>query len=384
MMSFGVILLTAREIYITHLTIFDTAPSVFLLVSVMLVIIENPGKITRSWKKRFKNLIWGGVFMKRFLVAFLVLVTLVAFAKVNITLYTSVPKDIVTEIVRSFHEKNPDIEVTFYRSGTSKVMAKILAEMKSGGLKADVIWTAEPSYFLWLKEKGVLMKYVSPEAKNIPDLFKDKEGYFIGTRVMSIIIAYNTDLIKRDEVPKRWEDIIEYASDAATTSPLYSGSNLVWVYAMVKLYGWDFFEKLADKNIAILSSNTTAGKELANGSYKLAFILDYTVRKLKAKGSHVDVVYPEENNVLIWSPIAIVKTTEHSEAAKKFVDFVLSKEGQKILVDYGKLIPVRGDVHMPEGVPSLEELLKRSFKIDWNDLKKHSDERKDTFADIFE
>ncbi|RKX55073.1 MAG: ABC transporter substrate-binding protein [Thermotoga sp.] len=324
--------------------------------------------------------------MRRLLIVLILMVLLigVVYSKTQITLYTSVPKDIVTEVVKSFQEKNPDIEVIFWRSGTSKVMAKILAEMKTGGLKADVIWTAEPSYFLWLKEKGVLMKYVSPEAKNIPDIFKDKDGYFIGTRVMSIIIAYNTDLMKKEQVPRRWEDILKYAADAATTSPLYSGSNLVWVYTMVKLYGWDFFEKLRDGGISILSSNTTTGKELANGSYKLAFILDYTVRKLKVKGSHVDVMYPEENNVLIWSPIAIVNTTQNPEAAKKFVDFVLSKEGQKILVNYGQLIPVRGDVQMPVGVPSLDELLKRSYKIDWNDLKKKSDEIKDTFADIFE
>jgi len=320
------------------------------------------------------------------LIIFFVLLSTLLLPKTQITLYTSVPSAIITEIEKAFEKAYPDIDVVVWRSGTSKVTAKILAEMKAGEIKADVLWTADPSYYIYLKEKNLLMKYISPESVKVPDSFKDKDGYFTGTRIMSVIIAYNTDLLKKEETPKNWEDLLKekYRDSMVSASPLYSGTNLVWLYTMVKLHGWDFLEKLSENGLTIVSSNKTVSQELANGSYKVAIVLDYMIRSLKAKGSPVDLIYPEKNNVLIWSPIGIIATTKHPKEAKKFVDFVLSKEGQKVLVEKGSLIPVRPDVDMPEGAPKLEELLKRSYAIDWKDLKNVTDDLKDTFSDIFE
>ncbi len=325
--------------------------------------------------------------MKRLsFIIFFVLLSTLLLPKTQITLYTSVPSAIITEIEKAFEKAYPDIDVVVWRSGTSKVTAKILAEMKAGEIKADVLWTADPSYYIYLKEKNLLMKYISPESVKVPDSFKDKDGYFTGTRIMSVIIAYNTDLLKKEEAPKNWEDLLkeEYKDSMVSASPLYSGTSLVWLYTMVKLHGWDFLEKLSENGLTIVSSNKTVSQELANGSYKVAIVLDYMIRSLKAKGSPVDLIYPEKNNVLIWSPIGIIATTKHPKEAKKFVDFVLSKEGQKVLVEKGSLIPVRPDVDMPEGAPKLEELLKRSYAIDWKDLKNVTDDLKDTFSDIFE
>ncbi len=324
--------------------------------------------------------------MKKFLVAISLVVFVVAFAKVQLVLYTSVPSSIIVEIEKAFERANPDIDLVVWRSGTSKVTAKITAELKAGGIKADVLWTADPSYYIYLKERGLLEKYISPESRYIPNAFKDPQGYFVGTRIMAVTVAYNTDLLGKSDLPKTWKDLLakRFKNSIISASPLYSGTSLVWLYAMVKLYGWDFLEKLADNGLTIVSSNKTVSQELAKGSYKIAIVLDYMIRNLKSKGSHVDLMYLDENNVLIWSPIAIIKGTKHLEEAKKFVDFVISKEGQKILVEKGKLIPVRSDVEMPEGAPNLKDLISRSLKIDWSDLKKQSDELKDEFSDVFE
>ncbi|MCD6450362.1 MAG: ABC transporter substrate-binding protein [Thermotogaceae bacterium] len=324
--------------------------------------------------------------MKRLLITVILILGIVAFSNVQIVLYTSVPSSIIAEIEKAFEKAYPDIDLVVWRSGTSKVTAKIMAELKAGEIKADVIWTADPSYFLYLKEKGLLEKYVSSEFKYIPETFKDPEGYFVGTRIMAVTIAYNTDLLKKSDLPKSWEDLLEkkFKDSVISASPLYSGTNLVWLYAMEKLYGWNFMEKLYDNGLTVVSSNKTVSQELAKGAYKVAVVLDYMIRDLKSKGSHVDLLYLDKNNVLIWSPIAIIKGSNHIEEARKFVDFVISKEGQNILVKMGKLISVRTDVEMPEGTPKLEELISKSLKIDWEDLKNVTDELKDEFSDIFE
>ena len=323
--------------------------------------------------------------VKKLLAVLILILGIIAFSKVQIVLYTSVPSSIIAEVEKAFEKANPDIDLVVWRSGTSKVTAKITAELKAGGIRADVLWTADPSYYLYLKEKGLLEKYVSPESKYVPAAFKDAEGYFVGTRIMAVTIAYNTDLLKKSDLPKTWKDLLEkkFKNSVISASPMYSGTSLVWLYAMVKLYGWDFVERLADNGLTIVSSNKTVSQELAKGSYKMAIVLDYMIRGLKAKGSHVDVSYLDKNNVLVWSPIAIIKGTKHIEEAKRFVDFVISKEGQKILVKMGKLIPVRADVDMPEGAPKLEELISKSIKINWKDLKDNSDDLKDEFSDMF-
>jgi len=323
--------------------------------------------------------------VKKLLAVLILILGIIAFSKVQIVLYTSVPSSIIAEVEKAFEKANPDIDLVVWRSGTSKVTAKITAELKAGGIRSDVLWTADPSYYLYLKEKGLLEKYVSPESKYVPAAFKDAEGYFVGTRIMAVTIAYNTDLLKKSDLPKTWKDLLEkkFKNSVISASPMYSGTSLVWLYAMVKLYGWDFVERLADNGLTIVSSNKTVSQELAKGSYKMAIVLDYMIRGLKAKGSHVDVSYLDKNNVLVWSPIAIIKGTKHIEEAKRFVDFVISKEGQKILVKMGKLIPVRADVDMPEGAPKLEELISKSIKINWKDLKDNSDDLKDEFSDMF-
>jgi len=323
--------------------------------------------------------------VKKLLAVLILILGIIAFSKVQIVLYTSVPSSIIAEVEKAFEKANPDIDLVVWRSGTSKVTAKITAELKAGGIRSDVLWTADPSYYLYLKEKGLLEKYVSPESKYVPAAFKDAEGYFVGTRIMAVTIAYNTDLLKKSDLPKTWKDLLEkkFKNSVISASPMYSGTSLVWLYAMVKLYGWDFVERLADNGLTIVSSNKTVSQELAKGSYKMAIVLDYMIRGLKAKGSHVDVSYLDKNNVLVWSPIAIIKGTKHIEEAKRFVDFVISKEGQKILVKMGKLIPVRTDVDMPEGAPKLEELISKSIKINWKDLKDNSDDLKDEFSDMF-
>ena len=86
----------------------------------------------------------------------MVLVPLGANAKTPITIYSSVHEDVLAAIANEFNKKTPDVELKYFRLGTTKIIAKVNAERKAGGIKADLVWTAEPAYFEELKQKGLM------------------------------------------------------------------------------------------------------------------------------------------------------------------------------------------------------------------------------------
>ncbi len=279
-------------------------------------------------------------------------------AKEKLLIYTSVPIEIMTQIEKAFEAANPNIDLEIYRSGTGKVVAKLAAEMEAGKVQADLIWVADYSYFEQLKAMDMLQPYESPMAKDIPSMFVDKDHCYYAGRVMSMVIAYNTAFVSPDEAPKSWLDLLDpkWKGQVEMGNPQYSGAVKVAITALCLHYGLKFYEDLRANDVIVVKGNSKTAADIAAGAASVGVTLDYIVRKNKAQGSPIDLVYPEDGAVVIASPIGIIKGTEHLSAAQKFVDFVLSPEGQKAVVEYGSFIPVRPDVPGPEGAPELSKL----------------------------
>ena len=118
-------------------------------------------------------------------------------------------------------------------------------------------------------------------------------------------------------------------------------------------YGWNYFERFKANGGVQIANNSMVRDMLATGELTVGVLLDYMVRGAKAKGSPMDYVWPEDGAVFIPSPIAVFSTSKNQEAAKAFVDYVISQEGQKTMVELGDFIPVRTDVEPPAGDPHL-------------------------------
>jgi len=110
--------------------------------------------------------------------------------------------------------------------------------------------------------------------------------------------------------------------------------------------------------------------------------LDYMMRTRVRDGAPVDYVWPEDGAVFIPSPIGIINTSDNVETARVFVDFVLSAEGQRTMVELGDFIPIRADVQPPEGAPSLDEI--NAIDIDWKDVNRRSQAINDAWTALFE
>ena len=283
----------------------------------------------------------------------------------RVLLYTSVPQELATQFADAFMKKRPDVRVEIYRAGSTEVGAKIAAEREVGGIRADLLWLADAPIYYDLRKRGELFGYISPEAKAIPADLKDPKGLFTAGRLINMIIAVNTEVIPLKDAPKSWKDFPDAGKKAAMGNPLYSGSNFVTVAAFVKKDGnWSWFERARAKGVAVVRGNSDAATALAGKEFGVAMTLDYIVQGLINKGAPLSIVWPADGAISVPSPIAIIKGTKNPDGSKAFVDYVLSKEGQEFLVKQ-QVIPVRGDVKPPVGLPSAKEIKFMPIPYEW-------------------
>jgi len=298
----------------------------------------------------------------------------------TITLYTSVPQPIADKIQADFQTKFPAITLEVFRSGTSAVTAKIATEKEAGGIQADLVWVAEPSTYEDYKDQDLLLKFSPSEAKNLPKEMKDPEGYYYAGRLINMIIGYNTSV---SNPPKRWPDLLkpEYGGKLGFPSPLRSGAAEAAVKTLADKYGWDYFEDFKANRGVQIANNSTVRDMLATGELTVGVLLDYMVRGAKTKGSPMDYVWPEDGAVFIPSPIGVFNASRNQDAAIVFVDYVISQDGQKTMVELGDFIPVRTDVDPPAETPSLGKIKK--LPTDWKAVQEMRQDTKDRWTTLF-
>lgn len=296
--------------------------------------------------------------------------------------YTSQPDADAQALVDAFTEKNPEVEVSIFRSGTEEVVSKIQAENQGGNIQADVLLVADSVTFENFKKEELLLPYKSPEAEAIDGAFVDPEGAYTGTKVMATGIVVNTNEVK--ELPDSWNVLAEEASKgkAVMPSPLYSGAAAynLGVFTKQEEMGWEFYEKLRANDITITQGNGAVLEGVAMGEQHYGMIVDYLAARAKNDGSPVELVYPKEGVPVITEPVGIMANTDNEGAAQAFVDFVLSEEGQKLASKQG-YTPIRPGIEAPEGLKTLDEMT--VLEADSVELLETRDADKAKFGEIF-
>ncbi|MCD6311280.1 MAG: extracellular solute-binding protein, partial [Elusimicrobia bacterium] len=259
-----------------------------------------------------------------------------------------------------FEKDNPKIKVALWRSGTVEIMKQISKEFEDGPPRADVLCLDDFSSAEELKEKGFLQKYVSPQAAKIQPLFKDSEGYYTGSRLTGMVIAYNTELVGKK--PAGYNDLLnrEWKGKIAIADPVYSGNSRFTIYSLLlnKNFAWGYFVKLYRNKCRLIETHTILTGKIAAGEIHMGITIDFSVRKLlnQFPGLPIDYVYPDGGVVTLTSPIVITEGCRNKTSAKKFVDWVLSEKGQRFMSEKIGITPLREDVPLPAGMPPLDDL----------------------------
>lgn len=301
-------------------------------------------------------------------------------AQEKLVLYTSQPNADAQQTVDAFMAANPGIEVEWVRDGTTKLMTKLQAEIAAGDPQPDVLLIADMVTLEGLKQDGHLQAYKSPEAENYEPGLYDAEGHYYSTKLITTGITYNT---AAEHKPTSWTDLAEdWARNLVTMpSPLYSGAALIHMATLKQNgLGLDYYKALHENGATAPGGNGAVFKAVASGEEVYGVVVDFLIIREKAKGSPVEFVFPEEGVSYVTEPVAIMSNARNVEAAQKFVDFLLSEEGQNLVVSQGYL-PARNGMKGPEGFPPREEIKLMDF--DPAQALAEADENKKAFSEIF-
>jgi iron(III) transport system substrate-binding protein len=272
--------------------------------------------------------------------------------KGKLTLYTSQPERDASQTVAAFRKAYPNIEVDVFRSGTTEVMGKLAAEFSAGAPKADVLLLADAATMEALKKDGRLMAYPAARVDGLDPGTYDADRMYFGSKLITTGIAVNTAAKSK---PASWADLAkpEYKGQIAMPSPLYSGAAAIMLGTMTSRpdLGWAYFEKLKADDAIAVRGNGAVLTAVASGEKTYGVLVDFMAFNAKAKGSPIEFVFPTEGLPAVTEPVAILKTTQNADAARAFVDFILSDDGQKLAVSMG-YIPARQTVGMPAWYPA--------------------------------
>ena len=302
----------------------------------------------------------------------------------KLVIYTSMKESLVGGIIEGFKAKYPDVEIDYQSAGAGKIMAKLEAEKQSGHIMADIIWTSEVPDFYQMRNDGMLEKYTPTVFDEVLNPFDDYDGSFTAARLGTLGVVINTEKIS--VLPTSWEEIATspvYKDSFGIADPALSGTAYMSVALLEKQFGWDYIVKLHDNGAIKSKGSGRVVDDTANGTLSACLGVDYITASKIDKGSPLKMIHLPEN-LVVPSPIAIFKNADHMEAAKKFVDYVLSQEAQQKVADAGT-VPVRMDVKMPEkyNLPTPAQALQNGIKINYTEILPHKDETINKFSNLF-
>ncbi len=279
----------------------------------------------------------------------------------KLVLYTSQPNEDAQATVDAFTALHPGVEVEWFREGTTKVMAKLMAEYEADAPQPDVLLIADMVTMEGLEAEGRLMAYPEAEIGAYDPTLMDPQGHYFSTKLITTGIVYNTGA---PTVPTSYQDLLaeEATGKIAMPSPLTSGAATIHMAAITSdpSMGWPYYQGLADQGTIPAGGNGGTYRAIAGGEKLYGFLVDYLAIRGAAEGAPVAFVFPEEGVSAVTEPVAILSTAQNPEAAKAFVDFLLSPEGQQLAADQGYL-PAHPDIAPPEGFPARDTIKLLAF-----------------------
>jgi iron(III) transport system substrate-binding protein len=299
--------------------------------------------------------------------------------------YTSVDLPLSEKVGKAFEAKYPGIAVRVERSGAERVFQRIGQEYSSKIYAVDVVNSSDAAHMIVWKRDGWLAPYVPDDvAKHYPAEHKDADGQFASFRVTLSVIAYNTNLVKREDAPKSFADLLDpkWAGKIMKAHPGYSGTILTATYQTARDLGWEYYEKLAKQRVMQLQSAADPPKKLALGERAImADGVEYLVLQQKEAGQPVEPVYATEGSPLIVGPNAIFKNAPNPNAARLFQSYSFSPECQQLIIDAGGLHSAHAQTKEKPGRKPLSEI--KLMKDDAAAVEKMSEEVKARYTKIF-
>jgi iron(III) transport system substrate-binding protein len=299
--------------------------------------------------------------------------------------YTSVDLPLAERIAKAFQTKYSGVAVRVERTGAERVFQRIGQEYKSNIHAVDVVNSSDAAHLIVWKRNGWLAPYVTEDVgKHYPAEHKDPDGNFASFRVFLCPLGYNTNLVKKEEAPKSYADLLDpkWMGKIVKAHPSYSGTILTATFQITRDLGWEYLEKLAKQKIMQIQSASDPPKKLALGERAvMADGVEYVMFQTKEKGGPVEIVYPSEGTPLIIGPNAIFKAAPNPNAARLLQSWMFTAEAQQLCIDFGGLRSAHPHTKEKAGRTPFASIKK--MKDDAEGVEKTAAEIKDRYSKIF-
>src|SRR5262245_15110145 len=303
----------------------------------------------------------------------------------KVVFYSSMDLPVGEKLGKAFEAAYPGISMQIERSGSERLFQRVDQEFSSNIRAADVINTSDASHTIPWKKKGWLAPFVPEDvAKYFPEQYRDPDGAFALTRIYLSSIAYNTNLVKAEDAPKSFADLLDpkWASKIVKGHPAYSGTIMTATFQMVREFGWEYYEKLSKQRVMQVQSSTDPPKKLALGERAvMADGNEYNVVLLKEAGQPVEPVYPAEGTPTISGPTAIFASAPHPNAARLFQAWLHSRETQQFFTDFTAQYSVHAQVQSKPGRRKITDI--KLMKEDAAGVEAMAEEIKTRYARLF-
>ena len=291
-------------------------------------------------------------------------------------IYVSLATDAASRLVTELKKPFPNLKIEFVRAGSVETVNRFVAERQAGRIFPDLLHGADPGGFDYFAERGWIDKRLAelPLADSYLPGFVDKQSGWVAMRATGIALMYNTKLVKKDDLPRTWKDLLDrkWKGKIAISDPTRAGSSFSHLYAMWKIYGADYLQKLGQADVFISGDGTATRNAVAQGEREIAPVSEYDAFVIKEHGQPVDVAWLEDGTIIVPAPIALVKGSANSENGLALASYLLSRDGQELISKTVKSWSARKDVKAPAGKPELKDI--KLAHVDW---KKAAAEKSD-------
>jgi iron(III) transport system substrate-binding protein len=261
----------------------------------------------------------------------------------TVRLYTSYSQDVVDGLLAAYRRARPGVRVELFRAPTGQLNARLAAEQRSGGIRADVLLLSDPLSMQQYAARGLLRRWSPPDESAVPA--SARTDTFWGVSVLHVVAVH-----RPGPGPASWQDLADprYRGKVAIADPGFAGSALgaLGYFALADGYGMDYYRRLKDNGAVQVQSPDEVLTGVAEGRYEAGMALDFSARQAIAKGSPLEVSAPDPGAIQIYAPVAVLDGTRNPAAAESFAGFLLTRPAQQELVRLGRT-PIRADVRPP-------------------------------------
>jgi iron(III) transport system substrate-binding protein len=305
-------------------------------------------------------------------------------AEGTVVWYTSIELQTAERIAKAFEAAHPGIKMQVERNGCERIVQRLGQERGSNIKAADVVECSDMTALLDWKKQGWLAAFVPQDVAKYPSDQRDPDGFFATDRFTLSPLLYNTRLVKPEDAPKSFADLLnpKWKGKLVKAHPGYSGTIMTVTFEIARDLGWDYLQKLGQQQVMQVQSAADPPKKVAQGERPVAADGgEYLPLQMIEKGAPLALVYPTEGTPSISGGAGVMTDAPHPNAARLFAIYLFSRDGQQLLADMAKIRSVHPEVKLPAGIKPLSDI--KLMKADPAAQQNATAEIKKRYAEYF-